>query len=148
MAQLLWDPSADSTALLDDYFGKFYPGTTQSTRSFYEHLERAFSNIKAIKHYVELAESPIKSYCLSNELNGMAKNLFPLMSLQYEESHPVTDDGLDMVEVMSEIELARKALNQSLLNCTDAIERRRLLEDEQRFAYGEATLHLFNHLVR
>lgn len=148
MAQLLWDPSADSTALLDDYFGKFYPGTTQSTRSFYEHLERAFSNIKAIKHYVELAESPIKSYCLSNELNGMAKNLFPLKSLQYEESHPVTDDALDMVEVMSEIELARKALNQSLLNCTDAIERRRLLEDEQRFAYGEATLHLFNHLVR
>jgi hypothetical protein len=148
MAQLLWNPHLDVDALLSDYFGKFYPTTTNQTRSFYGHLERAMSNIKALKHYVEVPEGPDRSYSLSNQLNGMKEDLFPLKSLQYTESHPTTDDGLDMVEIMDEMGLARQALDHAFLGCTDSIERNRLEEDERRFAYGEAMMHLFNHLIR
>lgn len=148
MAQLLWNPAVDTTALLADYYEKFYPTTAPSTRSFYEHLEKAFSNIKAIKHYVEAPDSPQKAYALASSLRSMNPNLFPLKTLQYEESHPVTDDGLDLIECLDEAERARQSLDSSLIHCTDGIERQRLLEAEMRFAYGEATLNLFNHLVR
>ncbi len=148
MAQLLWNPTTNVDAFLADYFEKFYPTTSQQTRTFYEHLERGLSNIKALKHYVELPEGQEKSYSLSNRLNAISNDLFPLKSLQYEESHPITDDGLDVVEMMSEIELARNALDQALLDCAHPIERKRLIEDEKRFAYGEAMMHLFNHLIR
>ncbi len=148
MAQLLWNPLIDVDAFLSDYYEKFYPATTNQTRSFYEHLEKAMSNIKALKHYVETPECQDRSYALSNRLNSMKEDLFPLKSLQYNESHPVTDDGLDVVEILSEIDLARQALNQALLDCTDSNERKRLIEDERRFAYGEAMMHLFNHLIR
>ena len=44
--------------------------------------------------------------------------------------------------------LARKELDSALMQCVDKKEQARLLEDERRFAYGEATIFFYYHLVR
>jgi hypothetical protein len=50
-----------------------------------------------------------------------------------------------MIESMGR---ARRELDDALLECRDQTERVRLLEDEHRFAYGEATYLFLYHLVR
>lgn len=148
MAQLLWNPHQDAQALLDDYFEKFHPTTTENTRQFYHHLENAMANVKAMKHYLELDDPKVKYYSLRNQIDALKEDLFPLKTLQYDHRSPVTDSGVSLVESISELALARKALDAALLECSDPVERDRLLETESRFAYGEAIFHFYNHMVR
>ena len=141
MARLLWGPHYDSDEILDEYFGRFYPTATEEARRFYTHLEKAMSNIKAYKHYTP-------GYSLRNALNSRAENLFPLDTLQYNEHHPRLNDGIDVVQMLDELHAARQAVDEALLAVTNETERARLLEDEARFAYGEATILFYYHMAR
>jgi hypothetical protein len=145
LARLLWNPEANVGVLLDDYFRLYYPTTAERTRRFYQHLEYATANIKAFKHHVWTGD---KYHCLPGKLDHISKNLFPTDHLHYEPFHPTLNDAPDVVEIMEAMRLAREDIDGALLECRNAVERLRLLEDERRFDYGEAMFGLLYHLAR
>jgi len=141
LARLLWNPEADTDALLDEYFRLYYPTTSERARSFYEHLEEATANIKPFKHSVP-------GYSLRGQLASRSRDLFALDHLRYDPHHPARNDGPDVVEMIDGIHRARQEIDAALIECADATECARLLEDERRFAYGEAMFRFYYHLVR
>ena len=145
MARLLWDIHTDVDQLLDEYFARFYPTTTEQTRAFYRELEFAMANIKAIKHYVR---TPTGTYSLRLQLGASSRELLPLDHLQYKAHHPVLNDGPDWVEIIAAMDRARRLIDDTMLTCDDKHELARLMEDERRFAYGEAMMRLYYHLTR
>ncbi|MBN1488706.1 MAG: DUF4838 domain-containing protein [Phycisphaerae bacterium] len=141
MARLLWDPDADSTTIIDEFFREYYPTATDHMRSFYRHLEVASANCKAFKHYVE------PRYALRNRLTG-EQEIFPLDHLRYGAHRPPINDGPDVVEIIDAMKAARTEIDAALLECANPVEQARILEDERRFAYGETTYEFMYHLVR
>ena len=146
LARLLWNPGMDASVLLDDYFRLYYPTTSARTRQFYGHLQDATLNIKAFKHHVWVGGTVY--HCLMGKLNEKAPNLFPMQHLHYEPFHPPINDAPDVVEMIHSMRLARQEINDALLECRDEKEQTRLLDDERRFAYGEAMYLFIYHLVR
>jgi len=145
LARLLWNVDTKAGDLIDEYFKRFYPTTTDTTRKFYEQLEFASRSIKPLKHFIDVDG---KNYSLRLGLDGKTGEIFPLDHLHYEEYHPLLNDGPDMVEVIAAVDQARSHLDASLMHCADKTEQARLLEDERRFAYGEAMFHLQYHVTR
>lgn len=132
MGQLVWNINVDVPKVIDDYFRLYYPTTTISTRKFYEQLELATANIRLFK---------------SPGYPGKG-NLFHFDHMHYEEYHPLLNDGPDVVEMMDAMELAKKYLDKSLMDCKDTLEQKRLLEDKDRFDYGYAMYQYIYHMVR
>jgi hypothetical protein len=124
-------------------FRTFYPTTSHHAREFYRHLEQATANFKPFKHYAGK-----DFYSLRRRLTVDSLELFPLKHLHYDAYHPETDDGQDVVEIVDGMRVARKELDAALLECRDKAEAARLLEDDLRFAYGEAMVSFYYHLVR
>ena len=151
LAQLLWDIEINVDALLNDYFHRYYPTTTERTRAFHHHLETASANIKPFKHFVGtngvLGIDGV-GYSLRNKLRKDSIEIFKIEHLQYDVYSPILNDGQDVVEIVDAMRLARKEIDAALMQCTDEIEQTRLIEDEQRFAYGEAMIFFYYHLVR
>jgi len=151
MSRLLWNHLTDADAVLDEYFRRYYPTTSQTARDYYRYLELAFKNIKAWKHGV-LADDDVKRYyiwkILTSKADGEFRPLFPLRHLHYEEYHPATDDGVDIVEMVDYIRQGRKKIDAALMQCSDAKEQSRLLEDERRLGYGEAMIMFYYHIIR
>jgi len=143
LARLLWNAEADADALVQEYFRRYYPTTSERTGEFYRHLERATANFKCLKHY-----AGEDKYSLRRRLAVDTQDIFPLEHLHYEAYHPATNDGPDVVEIVESMRLARESLNASLLACRDATEAARLIEDDRRFAYGEAMVSFYDHLIR
>jgi len=145
MAELLWNVDVDVKKILDEYFGGYYPTSSKHARAFYECLETASSNMKPFKHYAW-------GYSLRNRLGPAFRDknqkLFLRDDLQYFPHHPQTDDGVDVIEIVEAIRGARQAVDDAMLVCKDAREQLRLIEDERRFAYGEAMVFFFYHMVR
>jgi hypothetical protein len=146
MASLLWNVNTDVKQLLDEYFTRYYPTTTERIRRFYERLEFASANIKAFKHNVIRKND--KAYTLYQGLHDSTPNIFQLEHLHYEAYHPVLNDAPDMVEIVEAMNQARRQIDDALLECNNPQERLRLLEDERRFAYGEAMVRFYYHMVR
>lgn len=140
LSQLLWDVNCDSGKVLDDYFTEYFPTTSKHTRSFYEHLENAFRNIHVLKWR--------SNYVLNEQSLKDGDALFPNEHFQYEASHPEKNDALDLVEIVKEIQLAREQIDAAMLECSDDVEQKRLLEDERRFFYGESMVNFFYHMYR
>lgn len=148
LARLLWNVDADVDAILDDYFTRYYPTTTRDTRSFYEHLERATASIKPLKHYIRLKGGDRGRHTVRSGLTNTGVDLFPTKHLRYDSYHPITDDGPDVVDMVRSMQLARARIDAALQACTDRVEKARLLEDERRFAYGEAMFLFYYHMIR
>jgi hypothetical protein len=150
LAELLWDVETDSKAMLDEYFSRYYPTTTAHTRKFYAHLEEALANVKAFKHGVACTGGDAHyGYTLRKRLAAEdMPELFVLDHLQYETHKPAQNDGPDIVDMVAGMQLARREIDAALIACSDEIERQRLLEDEERFAYGEAMVQFYYRIVR
>ena len=101
MAALTWDTSVDADAFLKDYFSLYYPTTSEYARRYYKLLENAFSNIKALKHYVgtEYGEIPVRT-TVRGRLCDFSKELFPLKHLQYDKVDTAINDGPDITQMM------------------------------------------------
>ena len=151
LARLLWNTETNVDTLLDNYYRRYYPTTTEHTRAFYRHLEKATANIKPLKHYVGIKGilniDGIR-YILRKRLIEDSTSIFPLEHFRYDVYKPVLNDGPDLVEIMAEMALARREIDAALMQCSDATEQARLLEDESRFAYGEAMFGYYYHLIR
>ena len=145
-SRLLWDTNTDVDALLDEYFRLYYPTTSEHTREFYEYLEAALANVKTFKHGVDIAGDGL--YLLRRRLANKDEELLFTEHLHYEAYHPAKNDGPDFVEMISGMQLARKEIDAALMLCSDKDEQLRLLEDEHRFAYGEAMVSFYYHIVR
>jgi len=145
LGRLLWYTDTNVDVLLDGYFHRYYPTTTERTQAFYQHLEVATANIKAFKHNVWFRG---QRWRLLDRLKYVRSELFPLEHLRYDPYHPALDDGPDVVEIVEAMRLARREIDAALIMCSDKIEQARLLEDERRFAYGEAMIYFYYHLVR
>ena len=83
-----------------------------------------------------------------NRLADPNQIIFELDHLKYNKFSPQLNDAPDVVEIMESIALARKYIDQSLILCTDKTEQSRLVEDEKRFAYGQAMCNFIYHLIR
>ncbi|MCK4824380.1 hypothetical protein KA005_51990, partial [bacterium] len=130
---------------------RYYPTTTERTRAFYQYLEAATANIKPFKHFV--GTKGVQNidgirYILRRRLIEESIEIFPLEHLHYDIYHPALNDGPDIVEIMDVMRLARNEIDAALMQCADEIEQTRLMEDERRFAYGEAMFSFYYHLVR
>ena len=53
-----------------------------------------------------------------------------------------------MTDMRRYMDMARKALDAAIVQCTDASEEARLREDERRFSYGELMVAFHYHLYR
>jgi len=147
LSRLLWNVNINADSVVDTYFKKYYPTTTELTREFYHHLELATANFKPFKQYAGTAK-----YSIRRQLKELPKNenaeIFSLDHLHYEPFHPALNDGLDVVEMLDEFQQARKYLDQAMFICNDSLEQQRLLEDERRFAYGEDMMEFHYHIIR
>ena len=90
LARLLWNPEVNVDSLLDEYFRRYYPTTSERTRTFYRYLEQATANIKPFKHSVP-------GYALRSQLSRRSYELFPLEHLRYSVHSPARNDGPDVV---------------------------------------------------
>lgn len=144
LGKLLWNINEDAGAIVDDYFKLYYPTTSGTTRKFYEQLEIATANAKLIRHRGGMENE--KSYFVAPRL--LEGDLFELDHMHYDEYHPLVNDGPDVVEMMDAMELAKKYIEQSLIDCKNSVEQQRLLEDVKRFEYGYATYQFIFHMIR
>ncbi|MHB0998104.1 MAG: DUF4838 domain-containing protein [Armatimonadota bacterium] len=135
MAQLTWNVNTDVSALLDDYYARYYPTTSKETRRYYENLEDTLCNITWLKTYIGL-------FLDSN------KEPLPFEHLKYDSQSPVLNSGPSLVDTMKGLKDARRNLDQSLLICKDAIETARLLEDDKRLSYAESMVDFYYHMIR
>jgi hypothetical protein len=90
----------------------------------------------------------VPGYSLRGQLGRRSADLFPLDHLRYSAHSPARNDGPDVVEMVDDMRLARREIDAALVECEDDTERPRLLEDERRFAYGEAMFLFYYRLVR
>ena len=150
LGRLLWDIDVDAEKLIDDYYARYYPTTTETTSKFYQHLETALANIKAFKHFVRLEDYSVFQVFVrwSERLTKKGKKIFWIDHLKYRECHPPKNDGIDVVETMEELKEARKWLNKSMIKCENKVEAARLKEDDRRFVYCEKTFGFLHHLLR
>ena len=157
-AKLLWNAELDADKFIDDYFKRYYPTTSETTRKFYENLEDAMCNIKTFKYFVRNEKGESFTFQKWPAVEGLQKEqnrladpnqiIFELDHLKYNKFSPQLNDAPDVVELMESIRLARKYIDQSLISCTDKVEQARLIEDEKRFAYGQAMCNFIYHLIR
>jgi hypothetical protein len=144
LARLLWDPRTDVERVLREYFTRYYPATSVTTRRFYEALETATANLKLLKHRVRVGRA---IYGVARQMRAGAAPL-PLEHLRYETFHPPKNDGPDIVDMLAALRAARAALDQSIARAPAGPERERLGEDDRRLRYAEATVGFFDHLIR
>ncbi len=145
LARLLWNTRADADAVVADYFAAIYPTTADRMKAFYADLEYASLNAKAFKHYVRTTAG---GYNLRAPLVNDKLPLFACDHLRYEPSPALANAGPSVVEMIEAMGRARRLIDDALLTCGDADEKARLVEDERRFAYGEATVEFYYRLVR
>lgn len=150
MSRLLWDTDADSDKIVDQYYRLYYPTTHEDTRKVYGHLERATANLKAFKHFITI-KNESRFYLTQSWAQHMTrkdKDIFWVDHLHYEPKAMTTNETLSIVEMVDEMALACKAMDQSLLSCRDTDERARLLADNARLEYGRTMYRFLYHLVR
>jgi hypothetical protein len=143
MARLLWNVETDADSLLNSFFDRYYGSVSNISRDYYQHLEKAYSNLKPFKHIAGKYRYAMRKYLMNDTLE-----IFTMDHLHYEEYHPELNDGLDVVEMIDELGLVRKGIDAALLQCTDKTVQSRLIDDDRRIAYGEATVYFYYHLVR
>jgi hypothetical protein len=144
MGKLLWNINEDAGRIIEDYFSLYYPTTTGTTQKFYEQLEKASANIKAFKHKLLVENGMV--YSVNSRL--MDGDLFQLDHMHMNEYHPGLNDAPDVEEMMEAMDMARKYLDQSLIDCTDPLEQQRLTEDKDRFDYGYDMYRYIYHMIR
>ena len=137
LSKLLWDVTLDSDAFLDDYFKRYYPSTCKITRTWYQHLETAMESFKALRYWGW--KDPL--------LSGKG-DLFPRKHVCLESQSHVTNDCVDIVDMLFHSTETQRLLDSAILHCADTAERIRLIEDKRRVDYGEAMIRFHYHLYR
>ncbi len=136
-AKMMWDPSLDTDALLDDYFTKRYGQAADVMRKLYDRLDTALCNVTELKYRLS-----------RGRLNRNAKELFPNKHMKYEPATFEDNDGPDFTEMLAAIDgcvgLIRKARAMEL----PARIQLRLAEDASPLTYAHNLLHFYDVCIR
>ncbi len=146
LARLLWQPEADSGALMREYFTRRYPGTHARMERVYANLEIAFANAKLLTHRVRLHGHDAR-FQMTSQLRNSGP-VFPLDHLHEDRYHPAANDGPDLADIDAAMAAVRIDLAAARAACRDPAERARLAEDAARIDYGDATLAFYSALLR
>jgi len=142
-AKLLWNTKTDVDTLFKEYFHRYYPTTSEHTKKFYHYLEEATANFKPFIHYAGK-----NRYRVQRFLTNDSVKIFTLDHLQYDSHHLLINDGPSIIDMVNDMNLARKEIDESLMQCQDKMEQARLIEDDRRFEYGEEMVLFYYHLIR
>ncbi|WP_340023693.1 DUF4838 domain-containing protein [Paenibacillus sp. FSL K6-1096] len=143
--RMLWNPSADTERMLEEYYELYYGSEAERARGFYETLEEAMRNSKYLKHYQYSRGS---RHSLTGYLREDAAELFPLQHMQYDARADSSNAGISLTECVQLLSVCRRLLDSALDHARDEVVVARLLEDELRFAYLEDMVHYIYGLVR
>jgi hypothetical protein len=144
MSRLLWDPTANSQAIVAEYYARYYPSSPTDMRAFYEALERATANLKILKHRVNVHG---QIFDLDRQLRSRG-SLLPLEHLQERSIHQNENDAPGLRDMEQALATARGALARARSTVSGGVERARIEDDARRFDYGEATILFIVHLIR
>lgn len=134
-ARMLWNPALDVNALRDDYFRKRYGDAAEVMRAFYDRIELALCNAKMLK------------YKLAGGLASQSSKLFPMEHQQYEPTRYEHNNAPSLLESVAEMRACRELIDYALSKDVPDRIRARIREDADLFAYGENTVHFYNHMV-
>jgi hypothetical protein len=148
LGKLLWNIEINADVIIDDFFNLYYPTTHSSTAKFYKQLEIASANIKVLKHTVKIGPEDSYSGVFKDVNRLLTGNIFKIDHLHYNKYESLINNGPSIIEIMDAMELAKKYLEKSLIECKNTIEQKRLLEDAKRFDYGYATYKYLFHMIR
>ncbi|MHC4122233.1 MAG: DUF4838 domain-containing protein [Planctomycetota bacterium] len=148
LAKLLWNHKFNVNEFLNDFYELYYPTTTVHMRKFYNYLEKGLSNIKAFKHLVYSAKSDDSFYMLRRNLADENAEIFAIEHLKYDTQQVDINSGPSILKMIDNMKKARKQIDTAIEKCDDTMEQERLLEDEQRFEYGEMIAFFYHHLVK
>lgn len=143
--KMLWRHDLDVDQLLDSYYSDFYTGVSDLMSQYYQVLEEAMKNAKALKHYQYHEDV---RHQLAWKLRRDEEELFPLKHLQYDEVMDDPNSGISITETVKLIRECRRIIDQALLECSSDTVLARILADEARFTYTEDMIHFYNYLVR
>lgn len=134
LAKLVWEPHLDVIELLADYFLKRYGKASFEMLDFYFSLERATSNLMWLKsHFISRL----------NFLKDKDEPLFIWEHLHQEPYHAKENDGLDMDEMLEELDNTQKPLYKAFSQSKREVIRGHLGEDRNWFEYADATLRFY-----
>jgi hypothetical protein len=137
-ANVLWDASADTDALKAAYVENLYGPVSAEVADLYETLEYGLSNIKQFRYWLHLPE----------RFSEGTDPLFHTRHFQLEESHPETDDGVDLSQSVAAMKRCRRIMDTLLeMNLPVAVQER-LLIDDKLLRYGENTIHFTDAVAR
>jgi hypothetical protein len=132
---MLWNPGLEVNKLRDDYFSRRYGDAAEVMRGFYDRLEHALCNAKMLK------------YKLAGGLASQSAQLFPMEHQQYEPTRYDRNNAPSLLESVAEMRACRELIDYALSKGLPDRIRARIREDADLFAYGENTVHFYNHMV-
>lgn len=145
-SKMLWNPEVDVNALMTELYERFYgANAAQLMQRFYQNLELAMSSMKTIRW---AGKSLADSYSLDDRLKKDKVNLFTTQHLKYKATTSSENDGRDILQIVEDIKQARKHLDKAKMLVKDKKYLKRIQEVEKRFAYGEAIIHFYDHLIK
>jgi len=131
MARQTWNVDVDVEALWQDYFPKRYGSVSDIMRSFYEKLETMMSNVTWLKYQTAVSMR-----------DGLgADKRFVHSHLGYNKSVDGAPCLLDMRKTGYK---CRKLIDKALRQNLSEPVRKRIVEDERMFSYGEKTLEFYD----
>ena len=136
LARLLWNPQADTKAVLADYFERFYGEDAGAMSRLYDRLEYALSSVKQWKFDLNFGIQPKAGRAARAEL-------FHEQHLRLTEQHPALNDGVDLEESVNALAECRRLMGAVLMKARDETMIRRLREDERNLRYAENTANLY-----
>jgi pimeloyl-ACP methyl ester carboxylesterase len=130
LSRQLWNPGVECSALWDDYFAGRYGAAGPSMRRAYLELEVMLRNVSDLKY-------------------GLARRLREGIEPLFAEGHLRYDGGaLSLTEALGCAAACRRMMDDVLSRSLPDRVRRRVLEDERMFTYGERTIQFFDALCR
>jgi hypothetical protein len=144
MAQLLWNPGADTDQLFSEYLSDFYGTAADDARRFYDRLEFAMSSVQQWKHY----RGEHGGQCLTKLINRDAAVLFDNEHFKLEEYHPAKNAGVSLGESVRALEECRTIMDRLRSQDVPGEVKQRLAEDDRNLRYAENTVNLYYYMVQ
>jgi len=144
MAQLLWNPDADTEQLYSEYLKDFYGAGADDAQRFYDRLEFAMASVQQWKHY----RGENGGQCLTKLINRDADNLFDTEHLKLEEYHPAKNGGIGLGESVRALQECRTIMDRLRAQDLPGEVKQRLAEDDRNLHYAENTVNLYYYLAQ
>jgi hypothetical protein len=144
LARALWNPALATDSVVADYLRRSYPRSHEAMGRFHAALEIATANMKLLKDRVRVGRVGVQLH----EQLARGGYPLPLEHMPFATADRSRNRAPALTEIAGATTVARAALDQALVLAPDGDEHERLLEDAHRFAYAEATLQFYDHLVR